>query len=273
MLNRTTCEWALRHWLHKFVYNCHRNLWLIWIFVLGSNTVFKKGFLGCIVGLILLYVNADTPKPIITQVFEKTCCPCLLLKIVYKDTKTLQLYTNRNYLQTLLKIHRYDSLCLRKLSFTNRASKANVVKWKVSKKGIKKFHLSVYEWKGICMSIHMSVCLSVCLSVRIKKLNNFWLNERILMKFSGPVQLLTSNFWLGGVRSAGLKGMALDQKQLVSRKSIFSLIFCPTGVWHTFLETLGPGLKSPRSKILNFGVGPKILGPEWEGTCQCFCGI
>jgi hypothetical protein len=34
------------------------------------------------------------------------------------------------------------------------------------------------------------------------------------------------------------------------------------------LETLGPGLKSVGSRNLKFGVGPKILGPEWTGTCH-----
>jgi len=57
------------------------------------------------------------------------------------------------------------------------------VKWKVSK-GNKKFHPFLYGWEG--------VCLSVCVSVWIKKLK-----KRILMKFSGPVQLLTSNFLAG----------------------------------------------------------------------------
>ncbi len=56
-------------------------------------------------------------------------------------------------------------------------------------KGHKNFHLFAYGWEG--------VCLSVCLSVRIKKLNNFWWNERILMKFSGPVELLTYHFCHG----------------------------------------------------------------------------
>jgi hypothetical protein len=74
-----------------------------------------------------------------------------------------------------------------------------------------------------------------------------------------------------GVRSPSPKGTALGQKQSVSRKSISSLSFCPTGVWHTFSETLGPWLKCLGSQILNLGLGPKILGPEWAGTCQKVC--
>ncbi len=63
-------------------------------------------------------------------------------------------------------------------------------------KGIKNRHKKNSPAR-IWMGVHVSVCLSVCLSVRIKKLNNFWWNERILIKFSGPVQLLASNFWAG----------------------------------------------------------------------------
>ncbi len=47
--------------------------------------------------------------------------------------------------------------------------------------------LSGYEWEGMWMS--------VCVSVQIKKLDNFWWSERILMKASGPIQLSTSNCW------------------------------------------------------------------------------
>ncbi len=61
------------------------------------------------------------------------------------------------------------------------------------KKSIKKFHPSVYVCEGMCLP----VCLCVCRSYQIKKLNNFWLKVRILIKFSGPVQLLTSNFCVG----------------------------------------------------------------------------
>jgi len=62
----------------------------------------------------------------------------------------------------------------------------NVVKQKVSKRPLKFF---------ICLYMNGRVC--VCLSVPIIKLNNFWKNERILMKISGPVQLCTRNFWVG----------------------------------------------------------------------------
>jgi len=44
------------------------------------------------------------------------------------------------------------------------------------------------------------------------------------------------------------------------------LSFSPAGMCHTFSETLGAGLKSLGCAIWNFGLGPKILGPEWAGT-------
>ncbi len=43
----------------------------------------------------------------------------------------------------------------------------------------------------------VSVCLSVCLSALFKNVNNFWRNERMLLKFSGLVQFRRSNFWAG----------------------------------------------------------------------------
>jgi len=64
------------------------------------------------------------------------------------------------------------------------------------------------------------VCICLCVPVQLKKLNAFLWNERILMKFSAPVHYYTSIFLGGGVRSTGLKGMALGQKWPVSRKSI-----------------------------------------------------
>ncbi len=87
------------------------------------------------------------------------------------------------------------------------------------------------------------------------------------MKFSGPVQHHTSNFWVG-CKNSQSQGYSLCQKQPVSGKSIASQSFCPTGMSHTFLETSGQGLKSLRSGILNFEVGHEILVSEWAGTCQ-----
>ncbi len=63
-----------------------------------------------------------------------------------------------------------------------RLDQSERIEVKGIKKAFKKFSPSVYGWEG------------ARLSVRIKKLNNFWWNERILMKFSGAVQLWTSNF-------------------------------------------------------------------------------
>jgi hypothetical protein len=64
------------------------------------------------------------------------------------------------------------------------------------------------------------------------------------MKCSRTVQLRTSNFW-ARVRSADPQGTALGSTQLVSRKYITSQVF--EKIWR---------------QILNFGVGPKISGPE-----------
>jgi len=74
----------------------------------------------------------------------------------------------------------YQMLIL--LSFTNGVSKANIVKWKVSTKD-KKLTVCIWMWSYV----------SVCLSVPMKKLNNFWWNERILMTFqdlSNSVQVI-----------------------------------------------------------------------------------
>jgi hypothetical protein len=57
------------------------------------------------------------------------------------------------------------------------------------KKGIKPFTCRYRDGRAC-------VCLSVCQSVWITKLNNFWLNKRILIKFSGP-RTLQVNFGQG----------------------------------------------------------------------------
>ena len=57
---------------------------------------------------------------------------------------------------------------------------ANVLKWEVSKRALKKFAHPYVDKRA---------------SVFKKKLNNFGWNEQNLMKFSGLVQLCTSNFW------------------------------------------------------------------------------
>jgi hypothetical protein len=72
------------------------------------------------------------------------------------------------------------------------------------------------------------------------------------MEFSGRVQHCTSNFWARGLRSASFQGTALGQKQPVSRKSINSLSFCPTGGVTYLLETSDLGLEKIGSQILNF---------------------
>ena len=120
------------------------------------------------------------------------------------------------------------------LSFTNGVSEANVVKWK----GIKNRHKKISPariWMGVRVSVCLSVCLCVCVSVRIKKLNNFWWNERILMKFSGPVQLLASNFWAGEsdqpaqrLRPWAENGLFLEN---LSPPWVFVLLGCDIPFW------------------------------------------
>ena len=74
------------------------------------------------------------------------------------------------------------------------------------------------------------------------------------MKFSGPVQLLASNFWAGESDEPAqrLRPWAYLLPEFLSY----------WGVTYLF----GPGLKSLGSGILNFGVGPEILDPEQAGT-------
>jgi hypothetical protein len=101
---------------------------------------------------------------------------------------------------------------------------------------------------GIRMGEHVSVLE--------KKLNNFRWNEKIVI-FSGPIHLCKSNFWVGlFVRSSGLQGMVQGQKLKILLPEFLS-----HGVWHTFLETVGPELKKSRER--NFGVRPKIF--VWMG--------
>jgi len=116
------------------------------------------------------------------------------------------------------------------LSFTNGVSEANVVKWK----GIKNRHKKITPAR-IWMGVRVSVCVSVCVSVWIKKLNNFWWNERILMKFSGPVQLLASNFWAGEsdqpaqrLRPWAENGLFLEN---LSPPWVFVLLGCDIPFW------------------------------------------
>jgi hypothetical protein len=97
--------------------------------------------------------------------------PCLAWRYYYK-----------------LRVKRQELLIFHERSEWSERSKVKDIKSRDKK-------LPACMWTGV---VCLSVCQFVCLStVRIKKLNNFWRNERILMKFSGPVQLLTSNFWAG----------------------------------------------------------------------------
>jgi len=74
-----------------------------------------------------------------------------------------------------------------------------------------------------------------------------------------------------GLGSAGLQGMALDQKQPVSRKYISFLSFYPTEALYTILETSDTGLEKIGNQILNFRVGPKIGGYLQKISFLEFC--
>jgi hypothetical protein len=63
-------------------------------------------------------------------------------------------------------------------------SKVSIGIRKLSKKGIKHF-----------VHLYKNVRACACLSVLEKKLNNLRWNERILLTFSGSVQLCTGNIW------------------------------------------------------------------------------
>ncbi len=84
-------------------------------------------------------------------------------------------------------------------------SEMNVVKWKVSKKALKNFPTIIWTgrrvsfWLCVCVCVCLSVCRSVGRSVLWKKLNNFWWNELILLKFSETFQLSTNSFWAMGI--------------------------------------------------------------------------
>ncbi len=147
----------------------------------------------------------------------------------------------------------------------NGVSEVNVAKWKVSKRTLK--ISPIHIWVGGCVSVCVFVYLSVCL---------YWLKSWITFdwmkgswrNFQDQPNYVLQVIFEQGCQISQPQGCGPRPKRLVSRKSISSPSFCPFGVWHTFLETLGPGLKSLGRGILNFGVGPKILGPEWAGTCQ-----
>ncbi len=125
------------------------------------------------------------------------------------------------------------------------------------KQTFKKFHPPIYGWEGVCLSV---CCLSFGKSwITFDGMYGSCWNFQDQSK---PLQVIFG--W--GCQIASLKGTALGLKGPVSRKYISSLKFCLTVVCHTVLETLGPGLKSLGSLILNFRVGPKILGLEWVGT-------
>ncbi len=84
----------------------------------------------------------------------------------------------------------------------------------------------------ILMGGHVSVCLFTCLSDLERKLNTFWWNERILMKFSRRVELHTSKFWTGVSDQSASRLQPRAQNKLflenLSLTLLVQLIFFPS---------------------------------------------
>jgi len=81
-----------------------------------------------------------------------------------------------------------------------------------------------------------------------------------LIKFSGPFQLSTSNFW-AGVSDQPASWSWAENSLLLENISSPCLTW---GVTYLF-GNLRTRAKKPRE--WNFGVGSKILGSDWVGTC------
>jgi hypothetical protein len=107
--------------------------------------------------------------------------------------------------------------------------------------------------------VYLSVCLSICL----RKLNNFLWNVLILLT---PYK----HFCVGVSDQLVFRVQPCSAIQLASRKSIFSLGYCPAWMWHTILDTTGLGIERIGSLIFIFGVGPEILGSDWVVTQDFF---
>ena len=69
--------------------------------------------------------------------------------------------------------------------------------------------------QGWFVFVCVSVC--VCVSVPSKKCCNFWTVGRIGAKFSGPTNLLASNFWVGDLDPAALGVRPVSAKSISSR--------------------------------------------------------
>ncbi len=113
--------------------------------------------------------------------------------------------------------------------------------WKVSK-GHKQYNLSVYGWKGVCPS--MCVCLSGLKSgIKFERIKG---SGWYFQDLSNSVQVISGWSVSDLQASRGLWP--------VSRKSISSLIFYPTGTLHTFLETPDLGLEKNKEPSFEFWV-------------------
>jgi hypothetical protein len=85
--------------------------------------------------------------------------------------------------------------------------------------------------------MNLSVCVFVCPD---KTLHNFWWNEEILMKFSGPVKLCADNFY------AGVLDQLTSRVQPWLKKTCSYILFLLHELLsnkdrYTFLETLELG--------------------------------
>ena len=95
---------------------------------------------------------------------------------------------------------------------------------------------------SVCLSV--SVCLSGLKSwITFDGMKGSWWNFQDQSNSNSIQVLLRCGFQISWPHSPG-------PKWLVSRKSISSLSFCPTRVWHTFLETSVP--LPEKNRKLNF---------------------
>ena len=102
-----------------------------------------------------------------------------------------------------------------------RWAKCSFSKWRGSFVGFVEFpspsHICKKKFpmiQGWFVFVCVSVC--VCVSVPSKKCCNFWTVGRIGAKFSGPTNLLASNFWVGDLDPAALGVRPVSAKSISS---------------------------------------------------------
>jgi hypothetical protein len=77
------------------------------------------------------------------------------------------------------------------------------------------------------------------------------------MKFSGPVQLCTSNFWAGFQISCPL-GHSPGPRQPISQKSFYSLNFCATWQWPSNSKISSCSAPEVSQKVFHTPVGQEL---------------